>query len=317
MWGESRGEGELLSREREAAMRKAGDIDTPGIGYSFIHHSDQSLDVLRRTLKDGLLGFADSDKVRSRTTWANATRDEGTNVAYFNIVGRAQDTVRAKGDARREIGRSRYARDVSSSRTAVLFDVGRYTEEAPSWRHVRDRRDSRTYRADDYRAEEDLRRRIETTGSSKRNVLQRLRGRLWGKFEFIDDEGRARPDSEFGFTLSHRVPSRNFTGIVFQESHQLSQEHMYEILRREIRSGDLAKGTDLDKEIAARQQGGFFGITLETDPAALRARAESIAAVMHEEYQGNPDRCLPIYDTFGNMWWPKEIPYQDLKRKDF
>ncbi len=34
---------------------------------------------------------------------------------------------------------------------------------------------------------------------------------------------------------------------------------------------------------------------------------------MLEQNKDKPERLLPVYDAFGNLHWPKQMPYEEVK----
>ena len=43
-------------------------------------------------------------------------------------------------------------------------------------------------------------------------------------------------------------------------------------------------------------------------------RAQEIATIMQEEYKNKQELNLPIYDVDGNLYWPKQMTYEEVKK---
>ena len=54
----------------------------------------------------------------------------------------------------------------------------------------------------------------------------------------------------------------------------------------------------------------------ETDPQALSKRAQDIARQMMEANKDKPGNLIPVYDLHGNLWWPRQMDYKDIQKKD-
>ena len=85
-----------------------------------------------------------------------------------------------------------------------------------------------------------------------------------------------RPDPDYGYELRFRVAPRNFTGIIFNLK-------------------------DLVFKEAARDENNA-------------KRAKEIAEVLQETYKDKPQLILPIYDVYGNLYWPKQMSYKEVKK---
>jgi hypothetical protein len=91
-------------------------------------------------------------------------------------------------------------------------------------------------------------------------------------------------NTEEGFILSSRVAPRFFKGIVFN---LLSNE-----------KND--KGENIRKDC--------------TDPVMMQERADEIVSTMKEAYKNREDMLLPVYDVYGNLYWPKNMNYKEVKK---
>ena len=98
---------------------------------------------------------------------------------------------------------------------------------------------------------------------------------------FRDDQGN--PVSEAGFILCHRVAPRLFSGIV------------------------LSPG----KENPVKGEGAGRNFIEDTDYAP---HVQKIVDEMMEADKEKPELLVPIYDLYGNLLWPKQMPYEEVKK---
>lgn len=312
MWGEKFPNYEKPADIIESAMKKVADIDIPNVGYSAIGRSaigrnEPPVSAVSSIIRDGILGFDQSTNEKNPAQWARVTRTRGDNAVYFNIVGRAKDTIRKDlKNNQTEIGRSFYFRPGPSIAVAVLFDLHSFVEQEPQNRGVREHRDIRTFRSDDSSVQ----------AESNRTIPERLRDIVSTRDRAVDARGRPRPHSEFGFILSHRVPPRLFTGIVFQIPRKKTPEELRRDIEGFIRDGLLEKSTNISEEISRRlsspmEVSGDW--TLEHNPEILREKAREIAEEMSEQLKKTPERSIPIYDSLGNLWWPKVMTREQIQ----
>ena len=52
----------------------------------------------------------------------------------------------------------------------------------------------------------------------------------------------------------------------------------------------------------------------DKDEANIQQRVDQIVDVMFKTYEGREDRLIPVYDVHGNMWWPKKMSYEGVKK---
>lgn len=269
---------ELDEKVLEKAMEKVQDINQEGTAYSVVINSDPNR--LENIFKNGLLGTNHTDvsgvgnKV-SVQDWVENMRDERKGTVYFNIVGKSELTTEDNNKYNLEIAKSYYIKS-GDDRIAILFDLSKFKQEAPI--NLDDRysfkQKTRTYRADKPLLDEES------------NVID-----------------------QFGYLLSFRVAPRNFTGIVFRLTRELTEKEFQQELKEELKDRVL-EGEKLEtfknylKKIRFKEQ---------KDPIKLSKRADEILSIMKEAYKGKENLMLPIYDTDGNLYWPQKIQYKDLK----
>jgi len=103
----------------------------------------------------------------------------------------------------------------------------------------------------------------------------------WKEKDFYPSPDHA-VDTEYGYILSHRIAPRFFTGILINPKTKVS--------------GPI--GTESKKR----------------DRQELVELARKIATGMLEVDKDKPDLLVPIYDTDGNLLWPKQIDYKDMRK---
>lgn len=108
---------------------------------------------------------------------------------------------------------------------------------------------------------------------------------IWGE---EDEQGRRMPSLEMGFVLSHRVAPRFFRGIVFGEP------------AGPVNPEETKKGP--------------WRIPKDTRPEAIAKRAEEIIFAILNAYKDKPELLIPVYDIYGNLWWPKKMKYEEIKK---
>lgn len=240
---EQKAEAELSPEVIEKIMDKVEDINSKGLAYSVLSRSGTGEDELSIILQDGL----------SRKGYAVHTP------IYFNIVGRAYDVEGESELGESEISGSHWVR--RQDKVVVLFDSNDFEETHPNeaddpekWEQVI----MGKYTVDLMICNmPDGRRDIHSitdgvvVDKSKSNFKElRKRG-------YIDENGRFKPSTDFGFKLFGEVAPSQFRGIVV--------------------NGHIDFYTTI-KEI---QKSGLF---------------------------------LPVYDGNGNLLWPKQMSYEEVKK---
>lgn len=103
---------------------------------------------------------------------------------------------------------------------------------------------------------------------------------------FISEQGEIKANGEFGFTLFPRVSPKSFSGI-------------------------LVKNTEVINE---RNRWGSISTREEWKEEETLNMAKRIALIMQKEYKDKPELLLPVYDTRGNLLWPKKMSYEEVKQ---
>lgn len=241
-------EKELSPEVVEKIMEKVQDIDEKGIAYSVVHtgkniyewadweglegsekemfikkeeaqEKECSSGVLKKIFTEGLLGGPQGAGI-TKEKWAIDIKKKPLMV-HFNIAGRAREHFE---NQYREIAQSNYVRTFKYKRGSitVLFDINHFKEVEPRCERLK----NRTFSVNDLYSvfiygEQTAKHRHELwrekfgelkPGDSeilKFSVFKAMR-----KENLIDEEGRPKAHTEYGFELANRVPPRYFTGII-------------------------------------------------------------------------------------------------------
>jgi hypothetical protein len=249
-------EQKLSLEQIEQIMEKVEDINAPGNAFSVTDLQDcVSSPKLKSILSDGLLGHSyfwpesrgmGEKAMVNKETWAKNTRVHKNSLVHFNITGQ----ILLPADSKFPIADSAWMQDNEDGKIAVLFDLSKYEEDATIGGETKDKLGSRTFRPHEFNANAKLK------------------------------------DSTYGFTLSHRVPSRFFKGLVIKLVTGEKHTDKYGVLRgQECR-----------------------------DSVIYDEQANKIGKIMREVYQDKSDLLLPIYDHYGNLRWPKKMRREEVKK---
>ncbi|OHB20771.1 MAG: hypothetical protein A2939_02395 [Parcubacteria group bacterium RIFCSPLOWO2_01_FULL_48_18] len=76
---------------------------------------------------------------------------------------------------------------------------------------------------------------------------------------------------------------------------------------------DTEYGFVLSYRVAPRLFGGIVVRPSSEDPEVVVKRVHEIASLMLEAYRDKKAPLVPIYDSKGNLLWPKSLAYKDVK----
>lgn len=343
-----------ISREViEAVMAKVQDIDEYGTAFHSVHSMESIAHensqpaaeykedecTLRRIFSEGLLGVAKGKgnwrggADITKEEWAQNVRRKREGSVYFNIVGRIEEkdglerrAVRGahigrkteldlghRGDT--EIGRTRYI----NGNIFILFDLAHFDETISSNEedygvyHGR----TKTYNVDHitFVNEKNLGNVAQAMGFTEMQSIEPARGQIRDSLKhgreldvrdsLINERGDIIVDPENGFILHHRVSPRFFRGIVIVPRRDRTSD---ETLELESMCSDMEL-----EDLRGLIKAGYNSI--ETlDPEICEKIAQRILEIQLKAYQDKPELLVPIYDTQGNMWWPRKMPYEEVKR---
>lgn len=271
-------ETELSQEVIEAVMNKVQDINKPGTGFhafSKAFDNTSTEEILR------VLGSVLKKGLLGRLNpsledgdWASAARKRRGAVVFFNIVGRDLKKIDA----------SHWFRSSSSDPLpmGIIFDTSDFNEETEHSNYAIDynlgQRENLEYRAN-------------TFGTNFPGETETYHGK---------DTSKIPPDDQ-GYALTFRVAPRHFRGFVIRPMVERTKEE-FDILSKErpnIPLGAL-------KTVYRYYESG--------DEEIKKEKAIEIATQIRKIYGDNADLLLPIYDAHGNLLWPKQITYEELKK---
>lgn len=310
---ENEKEAELSPEVIEMIMEKVQDLNKKGIAYHKLENETFN-SVLREGLLGGYEGNDDGFKrkpIRSGKEWEKMARKTRKAVVFFNIVGRLQKPKEEGGysydldrefsveeqylSKKTEIGKSHYS---GGAGLTILFDVSKYREFVPLSDTVlgdMKKLKSRTFRAQwpaSYNSEEEM------------NMP-------------IDKDNLPLVTSEWGFALSQRVSPKLFQGIVLAPWKKRWTKEEIEAQIVEAKSS-IEKGSNVYKSFTpSRWEEWRRYLERETQWGGedyLPQNLEESVKIMRDAYLGDIENMLPIYDTYGNLLWPKEMNYEEVKK---
>ena len=304
-------EQELTPETIEQIMEKVQDIDQDGIAYSSVYRQvfpeygpknlENIVGTLPHTLQDGLLGTEEAmapegkEKGEGRKQkWAENVRKKRNALVYFNILGRSSDDARhvlfpeEKRPSLR-LNESMYMNGPTS--LTFLFDSQRFQEVIPPHPSYDDGREWKNLkktelRLNEFRHDHDMAR--------------------------LNDKGQPMPSAEFGFVLQGRVRPSDFKGIVFAIPRKFQPEDYLHLVKAIKQATDYSERERLEAELSLRNMGHGEKWLREESPWNLKTCAGEIAKTMLQS-QDKPELLIPIYDSNGNLWWPKQMSYEEVK----
>ncbi len=206
--------------------------------------------------------------------WAKQAKEEKDKLVFFNITGRY--TTPSREEYKRAGAEDQYD-ELWGAFPASIKNVGMVANGI----HVLF--DLKSFREDSRGVWE---------GNKK--MRQRLPHHFYaihggGGGESQNSQGQTLADPRFGFALKQRIAPRFFTGIV------LNLEHVTRRVHNIPRQGDYS----LDYKNYSNEENLI--------------KAKEIAELMMKLHPDKPDLFLPVYDVSGNLLWPKEMGYEQVK----
>jgi hypothetical protein len=283
-------EKELSLEVVEMIMGKVQNINKIGTAYSVVA-CDRTRQKTKAILKNGFLG---NNWTFDKESWAKKIRRDKKGVVFFNIVGTERDRANFTKDSLdnyNAIAESYYFVPKMQNEVAIIFDLEPFRPAKPhKYKYAKDEKhESRTFRyARDYSMHYEIADDIIPSRETARRFYEE---ELWvdnikrdclleKDHEFSEDEWALwipKTDTERGFTLSYRIPPRLFKGIVFQPDE------------------DYLKIEKLTPDIMLEE-------------------ARDIIRIMKEACGKKTELYLPIYDKTGNLLWPKQMSYEEVKK---
>ncbi|MDO8529475.1 MAG: hypothetical protein Q7S18_02295 [bacterium] len=293
-------EKELSPEALKEIMSKAMDINKRGTAFSVISPEyptpklESGESKLESILKNGLIGTSPEQPGIDRAGFYNKTNKDiyvdllkkriKTEV-YFNIIGRTvgDDPWRYK-----RIDEYGYYFHLPKQTMAVLFDISNFKETIVEGKHKLPEPHFFSVYEGDY-------------GDPSR--LDR------------NENGEILAYSDYGFHLSPRVPPRYFKGIVFHMRRKLEHEEYEKKIKKMLEENIRKKyATSCEQDENWLRKEEKFRYDEEFEPQKLTERASEIAREMLNADKEKLERMIPIYDVRGNMWWPKQMSYEEVKK---
>ena len=291
----------------EKIMEKVCNIDANGTAFTFINMGDEEFTpeddttVLEAILRDGLLGLSqepeheverrDAPPNVIKQQWVDNVRKRDKDyLVHFNIVGRMSDLE--PEDGRPEIQRiprvgsmresqewviARKPLSKPGNRMALLIDISSYTEGP--FVTAKPFWGPGTYINDPQH------KTFYSSGyeDHKKN-LQR------------NSHGEIVPRAGFGFAIGPRIPPRELKGVIIRP---YKFKDAFEKNRHEVK--DFRGKSDIHVEDSS-------------SPDVVKEWVKMIEDKELRVYGDKRERLIPVYDWNGNLLWPKQMSYEEVKK---
>ncbi|MFA6918527.1 MAG: hypothetical protein WC244_00200 [Patescibacteria group bacterium] len=266
---------ELLPEVVERIMEKIQDINKPGTGFHSVRilEDDNSTIKLGGILRKGLLGKLNPNSPEQ--DWVSAVRKKMGAVVFFNIVGRDL----------RKIEDAHWFRPIGTSQTSlgIIFDTADFKENTEIANYALDY---------DLGKREKLQYKSNTFGAHARPGSERE--------EYFEEGDRRIPDYSEGYALSFRIAPDRFKGIVIRAMAEQTEEEMDNLYKKQpYVPQEVLRKIHRYKEV--------------DDDESKQNKANEIATLMRKIYGDRVDFLLPIYDAHGNLLWPRQISYNEVR----
>lgn len=307
-------EQELSPEILERIIARVEDINKDGIGFSSVFGKYKIFEkVAENILRNGLLGgplWKPIDK--SPEKWAQEVRQEKDAVIHFNITGRFHSHLHFTKSEREKM--EKYPNRYSFLKEDPFYSGGPAAHmriQDSSWAQhggiiflfdLKSFKETLPYPADN---DEDFVHKLPLRSFTvadhavraawlrgQEEYSEQLRGQPHPTYRVIkDDKERPLPDSGFGFIIKSRIAPRFFSGIVIDDNEPPKVS---------------AKLTGAERENKIHEQ-------LDMIKAERQSRTLEIVRAMKKTYKDKPELLLPVYDVDGNLLWPKNISYEQIK----
>lgn len=272
-------EKELSQETIEEIMDKVQDINRPETGlhvFSKAFDNTTAEEILR--VLSSILKKGLLGKLNSSLEdigWADAVRKRQGAVVFFNIVGR--DLKRIEDS--HWFGSS----GADPLPMGIIFETSDFSEET----------EHRNY-AIDYNLgqRESLQYKPNTFGTNFPDKFETYHG----------NSSRVPPDDQ-GYALTFRVAPRYFRGLVIRPMTEMTEEEFNDFCER--------KYPNFPNKQILRER---FRYQESDNKETRKKKATDLATLMRKICGDKVDLLLPIYDTHGNLLWPKQITYDELKK---
>lgn len=275
----------------EKIMDKVQDIDANGTAYTYISdplffESLEKDDVSERTrliFEHGKFGFGtwkwliDSEKLNFSDAIKERRKVRNQEGVYFNIIGRSMlnDDIIEKEQGK------------SSEIPSMIRSV--YTENGISI--IFDKSFIREVSLNDYRNfySEKFKPKVKEYFADFNSGDSDYRKISWDKINSLNE---VKIDSSWGFYTRSRIPPRSFRGIVISRRFKpkypgFTYSHPEQVKIIDESEEELKRLSDV---------------------------AKKLKKLMIELYKEKPELLLPIYDICGNLLYPKQMNYEEVKK---
>lgn len=301
-------EPKLSPEQIEGIMAKVQDINKLGTAYhTLLSNGEGDYQMrqdrnLKRILAEGILGNNYIQDIGqepfTKEEWVKNTRTTRNSPLYVNIIGRAPaDPYEDDRDRIKKVSDSGWVnREDGLNRYTIIFDSAQFKDMSLT-------KEEKVRLVNEGYEEEPAYLR-----KTKSYIPNRFKG--GAEIDLVDHEllGKrvSTVNNDAGFKLFHRVSPRLFTGVIFEVAKKRDESERKKLLFKRYGYGETYY-----KEL---ESGKVFKYYLDDDRAVLVARAREIGQMMLEVDSDKPERLVPIYDLHGNMWWPKQMNYKEVKQ---
>ncbi len=277
---------ELLSPEIiERIMEKVKDINEPGLAYTGITTINDLEKNLPSVLADGLIGTREGMAARQKQEEAKQPAN-----TYFNINGRSKNvyhqlanTLPVSDTNKPQLYYGRFSTGVVN----VVVDVSAFSEVAPD------------FYAEYYKND--------VGHDPKRH--SKYDGRVsMEKNKYMVTPSPEDPEVVVNDAKSGKVTTSYSPGTGFVTPSAVSPEYLRGIVvpevTREATTEELKENPDIPYRLD------------ESNEAMQKKQAwiQNISEILQVTYQNEPEKLLPIYDASGNLVWPKQMDYKEVKQ---
>ncbi|HOX11050.1 MAG TPA: hypothetical protein P5323_00850 [Candidatus Moranbacteria bacterium] len=277
-------EKELLPEVIEKIMKKVQDINQYGTAFTSIFRNKEksNLKIIQSILKDGLLGSTQknvqnlSEEVNKKN-WTNNLKNGKGGRVFFNIVGRMKHE-----DTRKEIPQmleNFYCRSDNNENIYLIFDLKNFKEDSILEGKINDHGSwEQTQKNHTYKVD-----------YSPNHIRMSAYKKIFGELKPGTNEFRKKAlslkelDDE---EVKHVVNS------IINEKGETSPRDEW--------------GFTLSYRVAPRL---FKGIVI-----SQKETAAEISNIEEKIYNNKEKLLLPIYNVYGDLLWPKQMSYEEVKK---
>src|SRR3989344_3142581 len=301
-------ESELSPEVLEKVMAKVQDVNEKNTAvHSIRQHKVANkkeftarLDDLKKILQEGLLGqpYREKDTI-TKKEWAEYARKRGDAFVFFNKVGYDIDKLED----------SDWIAGQHENPLAIIFNVEQFKSNEES-------------EADYTRNTEPFKTKTYGINSEGRIIYK-------ADPEPSDRKRTVVPFPEMGYALTFRVAPRFFKGIVLRADRERTDEELAKI---KSKNREKRLHENIERGLSADEASRYYKTTSQfydadisdlrkrykyieqADEEAIQKRVGDIVSIMRNANPENEKLFLPIYDIRGNLWWPKKMSHEEVKK---